>query len=825
MQLTNNRRSTARLLPVLALLVLLLPLPGNSQAGGFWACSALSENLWRCVARAASQAGTSQPVVAADSMARQEPAGAISTAPLSPDDLPAPAAGPLASAPTGYASQQRAAIPLAQPDRFAQCPPVTTQRHDYQATAEPGEINLHAASAQSTADNVYTLQGDAVVQHGTQRVTAERIVYRRDDDEVVASGGVQFTAPGLEVNAETARIQPGRNSGSLQQASYSLPDQHARGSASTLSLEGSSQQHLEDASYTTCPGGSPDWLLSAKQVDLDQAAGNGIARSAKLEFKGVPIAYVPYMSFPLDDRRKSGVLAPAIGQTDETGTDISLPYYWNIAPNYDATIVPRYMSDRGTMIGSEFRYLHENNSGEIRAEYLDSDKRYNDRQRSLVSVNHRGQPLARLETSINASNVSDDEYFVDLGTTIVQTSQTSLERTATATWHGDWWGLGVMVQDFQTIDPAVASIDRPYKQLPRVIVDAAPEERLLGLKFSGHAELISFDHSDGNKVTGKRYDIQPRVSLPVRRAAWYVEPAISVRHTVYDLDNGATGGNDSLERTTPVVSFDAGSFFERNIDWGQAELIQTLEPRVFYLYVPEKNQDDIPVFDTGNYDFNYWTLFQENRFTGPDRMGDANQAAVALTTRILDPVNGKQLLSASLGSLIYFRDRDVTLPGEPVARDNSSDLISEITVNLGKYWNANAEIQWNPHDSQTDRNDFRLQYKAGQRQLVNASYRRRRDSQEQADLSFLWPVSPSWHMVGRWYYSLDQNETIEAIAGLGYESCCWGAQLVGRSYINNAEEDRNTAIFLQLELKGLGTVGSSVDDVLERGILGYQSLS
>ncbi|MGB5442758.1 MAG: LPS assembly protein LptD [Gammaproteobacteria bacterium] len=822
--MTKHRRSSARLLPGLALLVL-LPLPGNSQASGSWACTALSENLWRCVARDASQAGTGQPADATASMAWQDPAAAETTraTPFSADDLPAPAAGPPASAPTGYTSRRTASVQYAQPDRFALCPPVSTQRHDYQAMAEPGRIDLHAATAESTADNVYTLQGNAVVQHGTQRVAAERIVYRRDDDEFTASGGVQFTAPGLEVNAETARIQTGRISGILQQVSYALPDQHAHGSASSLTLEGNSQQHLENASYTTCPGVNPAWLLSAKKVDLDQAAGSGTARAAKIKFKGVPVAYVPYMSFPLDDRRKSGVLAPTVGQTDETGTDISLPYYWNIAPNYDATIVPRHMSDRGTMIGGEFRYLHENNSGEIRAEYLDSDKLYNDRKRSLVSVNHTGQPLARLETSIKASDVSDKQYFEDFGKTIVQTSQTSLERTAQANWHGDWWGLGVMVQNFQTIDPAVASIDRPYKQLPQVVVDAAPEKRLLGLKFSGHAELINFDHSDGNKVTGTRYDIQPRVSLPVHKAAWYVEPAISVRHTVYDLDRTATGGNNNPRRTTPVVSFDAGSFFERNIDWGEAELIQTLEPRLFYLYVPEKNQDDLPVFDTGNYDFNYWTLFEENRFTGPDRMGDANQAALALTSRILDPVNGKQLLSASLGTLVYFRDRKITLPGEPVARDNSSDLIGEVTMNLGKYWNANAEVQWNPHDSQTDRNDFRLQYRPGQRQLVNASYRRRRGIQEQADLSFLWPLSRSWHMVGRWYYSLDQNETIEAIAGLGYESCCWGAQLVGRNYINNDEGERNTAFFLQLELKGLGTLGNSLDQVLERGILGYQS--
>ena len=823
MQLTKNRRLTARLLPGLALLVLLAPVPTDALADGPWQCNSMSDGLWQCVGKIESHEQTGQPAVPTAAQQDPDPASDIN-APPPAADLQQPVIEHTATAPIDFSTPEPTPEPGSEPAsrQWAHCPPVTTRVDSYQAI-HPGEINLQAASAKRSADNVYTLEGNAVITYGSQRVTADRIIYRQDAGEAVASGNVQFTAPGLEVNAETATVQPDRNTGSLHQLSYSLVDQHARGSASLLSLEGREQQHLEDATYTTCPTGNQDWELSAKQIDLDQTDGTGTARGAKLKFKGVPVVYAPYMSFPLDDRRKSGLLAPSYGHTDETGTDITVPFYWNIAPNYDAIIAPRYMSDRGTMISGEVRYLHNNNSGEISAEYLDSDNRFNDEERSLVSIKHRGNPFPRLETSLIASNVSDDQYFEDLGTTLVQTSQTNLERTAAAAYHGDWWNIGIKVQDFQTIDPAVASIDRPYKQLPQIVFDATPDKRLLGLKFSTHAELNSFDHSDSDNVTGKRFDIQPRVSLPIRKAAWYVEPAVSIRHTLYDLDNVATGANDSPDRTTPVVSIDAGSFFERNTRWGNTDLVQTLEPRLFYLYVPDKNQDDIPVFDTGDYDFNYWTLFQENRFTGPDRMGDANQAALALTTRILHPDSGKQLLSASLGSLIYFRDRKVTLPGEPIETDDSSDLIGELTMNLGKHWNADAEVQWNPHDSQTDRNDYRLQYKAGQRQLVNVSYRRRRDSQEQADLSFLWPLGPSWHMVGRWYYSLDDNETIEAIAGLGYESCCWGAQLVGRSFINNDEDDRNTAVFFQVELKGLGTLGTRVDAVLERGILGYSS--
>jgi len=257
--------------------------------------------------------------------------------------------------------------------------------------------------------------------------------------------------------------------------------------------------------------------------------------------------------------------------------------------------------------------------------------------------------------------------------------------------------------------------------------------------------------------------------------------------------------------------------------WGESSYMQTLEPRLFYLYVPYKNQDDLPVFDTGDYDFNYWTLFRENRFSGPDRMGDANQLAMALTSRILDPSSGRQLISASLGSLLYFSNRNVTLPGDPVETDRSSDIIGEVTMALSRHWNADAELHWDPYDSSTERNDYRLQYRRGPRQLVNLSYRQQRDVLEQTDISFLWPLAPEWHLVGRWYYSLRENETIEALGGIGYESCCWALQLLAQSYINNTEGDRNNTVFMQLELKGLGKLGTMVDDALERGIFGYQA--
>jgi LPS-assembly protein len=706
--------------------------------------------------------------------------------------------------------------------RWAMCPPVDYRRVET-PTSETGAIELQADNARSREGNIFTLEGNAIAQMDWKRLQADRITYHQEEGRIDAEGNLLYTSPELLVDGDRGTFFPETDSGDVEQAAYALPDMHARGVASSVELDGRDWQTLKDVSYTTCAINSTDWEIFAKQVDLDQQDGTGTARHAKVELKGVPVLYTPYLSFPLDDRRKSGLLVPKFGTTEETGVDISAPYYWNIAPNRDATIVPRYMSKRGIMLGGEFRYMSRRYNGELTGEYLPSDDDFNNEDRYLIGINHAGNPMPRLETAVRASKVSDDFYFDAFGTNLVETSQANLERTATAAYHGRGWNLGIKAQNFQTIDPTIRDENRPYEQLPTIVFDVAPARRLLGLKFEADAEANNFKHSGDVLVEGSRFDIQPRLSLPVYRPGWYIDPSLSIRYTGYNLDKNTTAGNDNPSRTTPVVSLDAGTFFERTSRWGDTDYVQTLEPRLFYLYVPFDNQDDIPVFDTGEYDFNYWTLFRENRFSGPDRMGDANQLAMALTSRFLNPASGIQQLSVSVGSLLYFRDRKVTLPGEPVETSSSSSIIGELTLGLTRHWSARAETQWNPAESQSELNSVHLQYRKGARQLVNLAYRYRRGIQDQTDISMLWPLGNSWHMVGRWYYSLKDNTTLEALGGLGYESCCWSAQLVGRSYIRSLDT-RQKAIFLQVELKGLGRLVNTVDRALERGILGYKSL-
>ncbi len=777
-----------RPLPTVACLLLLSALASTAGAAQ-WRCGADADGVWGCHDVGEEPDATPAAPGAASRVQEQSPAPQTDRSPAPEDERwklcpPAPAAVPAAAA------------------------------------GDESPINFYADTAESVEQQVFTLRGSAVVIYGAQRLDADSITYNLNDGAVDAKGNLHYSRPGLLVNGDYARLFPDKKRGTLYEADYALPEQHGRGEADVIHLLDAHHQQLDQATYTTCPPGNTDWLLSARQVDLDTEDGVGVAHHARMNLRGVPVLYTPYISFPIDDRRRSGLLIPKIGASQEAGLDVSVPYYWNIAPNYDATLMPRIMSERGVMMNMEFRYLHSKDSGMLRAEYLPSDNKYDNKSRSLVSFEDKGNPMPHLTTRIDASNVSDKDYFQDLGTTLVQSSQSFLKREAEATYRGNRWMLDTRVLNFQTVDPTVAVVNRPYMELPRVRFNAAPSQSLLGLHFNVDSEVTQFEKD--KSVTGTRVDMLPQLSLPFERASWYVKPSAGLRHTVYQLNDQPDGDPKSPQRTTAVADIDAGMFFDRNFQWGGSAYMQTLEPRLYYLYVPYKKQDDIPVFDTGKYDFNFWQLFQENRFSGPDRMGDANQLAVALTTRVLDPESGAQRLRASLGQLVYFRNLKVTLPDEPVVTDNTSDLIGEFGVAFSREWNAATEIQWDPSASRTDRGDILLQYRADKRQLVNLSYRYRRATLNQTDVSFLWPLGHAWHLVGRWNYSLDDSTTLDTLAGFGYESCCWALQLVGRSYVNDVNGDRTNGVYVQVEFKGLTGTGSQVDNLLEHGILGYE---
>jgi LPS-assembly protein len=815
---------------------LIIPPAASAQATP-WRCQADPRGGWQCTPAEAAAADTT-PNAATREAPRASPSAPV---PAPDPTITAPAAAtptPPAPAPESPAAQTAAPpgdarVPAPAPAAAITPRPagVTTNAAEdpygpWALCAPRGAAMLPDDSLQGTdfdADDaeiqqnrIYVLTGDVVMQRAGQRVQADRVRYDQTLDRVDAEGNLRIDQAAMRVTGTQATLQLDSDQGEIRDAEYEIYAQHARGQASAAYQESPVRKRFEDATYTTCDADAEAWRLNARSVVLQQDEGVGTARHAWLQLGAVPVLYTPYISFPIDDRRKSGLLVPSWGNSDNSGAEFALPYYWNIAPHRDATITPRLLSDRGVQMQGEFRYLNPSNSGILGLEYLPSDNEYANEDRSLFRIEHDGRPLPRLRTTLFGTDVSDDDYFEDLGNSLDISSITHLERRAQARYNGNGWTLTGRAQDYQTVD---STASEPYRRLPQLLLTANPYTRPYGLELNLDSEAVRFDHEDF--VDGTRLDLYPKVSLPLGGAAWYVTPATGVRYTAYDLNEPASGTDDP-DRTTPVVSLDSGLFFERNASLFGNGLLQTLEPRAFYLYVPNEDQADLPRFDTSLRDFSFQQMFEDNRFSGADRMGDANQLTLAVTSRLLDPATGTQHASVSLGQILYFRDREVTLSGTaPEEQQSSSNLVGEVDLRLTQSWKTIAGLQWDPHLSRTERSNVRLQYRPNPQHLWNFTYRYRAGIQEQVDTSALWYFTPRWHGVMRWNYSLPDRELLEGLAGLEYESCCWIFRLLGRSYISDIEGERNDAIMFQLELKGLTSFGDPVESLLEDGILGY----
>ena len=579
---------------------------------------------------------------------------------------------------------------------------------------------------------------------------------------------------------------------------------------------------MVNGSYTTCDVDDNSWSLTSPRIKLDRAKDVGEAYHAVLRIKRVPVFYAPYINFPLSDKRKSGFLAPSFGTSDESGTEIFLPYYWNIAPNYDATFTPRFIERRGVQFQNEFRYLSNYHNGIIEAEYLPSDSLFDD-DRSLIRLRHNTNFSRQWRGDLLFAEVSDSEYLEDLGNSLAITSITHLERRADLSYDGNWGNFLTRVQDFQTVDDTIAASNRPYKRLPQLLYSSPRIQSWWNIDQQLRSEWVQFDRDDS--VTAARLDIQPTLSRRFERSWGFFEPRVKLRHTQYQLDDQAAGIDDNLSRTVPISSLDGGLFFDKPFTLGKGAFVHTLEPRLFYLYVPFRDQDDIPLFDTGLNNFRFGQLFNDNRFSGGDRIGDANQLTLALTSRLINDLNGQELATLAIGQIRHFRDREVTLSGGAADTDNTSDFVAQLDINPTNSLTLTGEWQWDPDNEESVLSAASLKYRPAPDRGLNLSYRSRGSALEQTDLSFFWPLSRRWRAVGRWNYSLEENQTLESFAGIEYEQCCWRLSFVRREFINDDDatnDDTNTAFLIQLELKGLTRVGSPVDALLEDGILDYR---
>ncbi|MCP5427028.1 MAG: LPS assembly protein LptD [Chromatiaceae bacterium] len=689
-------------------------------------------------------------------------------------------------------------------------------------------IDADGAVLERSQDQVRLL-GNVQIRNADSLLEADSALYRRTEETLDAEGNVYFEQPGLRLSAAQAHFDLASNQGELEQVSYRLSDRGAHGDAETAAIESRDLSHYKQINYTTCKPGQSGWSLEANELDIDKASGLGTAHHAKLRFKGVPFIYLPYATFPIDDRRMSGFLFPTVGSGDRTGADLTVPYYFNIAPNMDATLTPRIMSKRGLLLGGEYRYLQERHDGKVRAEILPDDRAVKDdkaRTRGALSILSGGRPAPGWSYETDINYVSDNDYLDDLGDSLAVTSTQHLERLGQVRYAGSGWSLLGRTQYYQTVDESIDSSDRPYSRLPQFLFELSRPKQAYGLSYQLESEFVNFGHSDNDNVIGQRFDLQPSVSLPLSRRWGYLIPKASLRYTSYNLENQIAGEDDTPDRLLPTFSLDAALFFERNGNWFGNAIVHTLEPRLFYLATPFEAQDELPNFDTSNVTFSFPSLFKENRFSGSDKIGDANQLTAALTSRILSDSTGAELLRASIGQIYYFRDREVQLTSRAAAdEESSSSVVAELATGVIQNWRFGAGIQWDPHrsDRNVDNGLFSMRYNDNNERVFNAFYNYTRDRVEQTDLSGRWPIANRWSVVGRWTYSRLFDETIQAIAGIEYDNCCWRIRLIGQQLLTDYDNDPVNSVLLQFQLKGLGGWGDANDEFLETNISGYQA--
>jgi LPS-assembly protein len=675
-------------------------------------------------------------------------------------------------------------------------------------TADHAEIQRSGAG--EVSGNVRLRQNDAAL-------LADKVNFNTEDMNFSLSGNVRLISPALSLTGRDANFLSGKRRVLFDDSEFILPG-IGRGSAGKLDAPEKGVIELDDVAFTTCPPGNDDWLLEADRISLDRERGSGRARHARFRFKGVPILYTPSFSFPLSNARKSGVLFPKVGSSSRTGTEIEVPIYFNLAPNYDFTFSPNWMSRRGVLLQEEFRYLSQINRGKLELNYLPHD-RVTGSNRIHSKVYHQTRWQSGWWATLDASEVSDSGYFEDLGGNTSLTSQTQLERNLQLEYHGPNWSMLARVQNFQTLDESIADTQRPYTRAPQLLARAYWPDTALGLDLALDSELVHFERDVG--VIGTRLNVAPQVSLPIGTPGMYLTPALEWEFTGYSLDNLQPGEDDNPTRNTPIFSVDSGLVLERHIG-GDRPLISTLEPRLQYVYVPYRRQDSLPIFDTGLPDVNLVQLFRRDRYAGPDRVGDTNNVAMGLTTRLLDQDSGRQYLAATLGGKYYFEDQKVTLPGNLPSAINASDVFAELNFGFFNRWNLGLAHQWQPSERITQKNVLRVQYKPSDGRVINLGYRMQREELEQTDLSFSWPVAKNWNAVGRWNYSVKDNKTLDNLVGLEYESCCWAIRVVTRRYIAARTGEQDSSIMLQFNFKGLSSLGSQAEKTLSKSIAGYE---
>lgn len=719
-----------------------------------------------------------------------------------------------------------------------------------------GESSSLVANQASLANDIATARGNVHFERNGQALEAPFVRYNRKTTKAAAHGGLKYRRKGLYLTADKGNVNVNQRTGTFANTRYSVLTSGARGQASHVSSLGDHQYRLRDADYSTCAGPTKAWLLSARRIDIDRASGRGVAHDATLKIYGVPVLYTPYINFPTDNRRHTGFLAPAIGSSGDRGFEIAAPYYINLAPNYDATIVPHVMAKRGFQLGGQFRYKTRHHKGELDGQLLPYDTHYGN-ERDLEHFQHIGQLTPHIGIQANYSRVSDDDYFDDLSNDLAHTSTSHLDRSFELTAVQPGVRFSLLAQDFQTLDHDFNGLggrfdNDPYQRMPQarlaMLTPTTP------FQVGVNAEFTNFRRDDS--VNAYRTDVRPRLVWGVDHGGWYANSEAAYRVTHYDLRDLKYAANDryfqpdrdSINREIPSFEADAGLRFSRTYANGW---IQTLEPRMQYRLVGYQDQSDIPIFDAGSATLNYDQLFANNRYTGLDRIGDANQLTLGVSSRFVSPDTGRTVASFNLGRVTSFRDLRVGLPNSGVTGygRHGSDYVAGGMVSPSDLFTGRATVAYDSHQSHIDRAIATASFGPRDGYRLDLGYRYYRDYRPARDITRLdddhhhhhdyettlipgqfetlsqaaigirAPIGSRVDVIGRWNYSFKRSQNIETLAGLEYRpSCCYAARVAWRHYVANDDGSHDNAIMFQFVLRGLGRFGQSVSSFVREDL-------
>jgi len=707
-------------------------------------------------------------------------------------------------------------------------PPLRPPQQAFRLGTDRDAIFLRADRLEGTSQKLIEASGNVELRTRRQTVVADWLRYDVDTDEMWGKGNVTLRQGIDWITGPEAKFKRDTEIGFFTEPEFHVGENASRGTAKEIRFNGPNRYDIKDASYTTCVAGNDDWYLRAVDVDLDRSRLVGTARDATIYFKGAPILYSPYLSFPLSNERKSGFLTPVLGTNSARGIEMSLPYYLNLAPNYDATLTPRYMTKRGLQLNGQFRYLFPDIAGEMDAEGLQDRVTDTGRYGLLWKHNQTFSAVPGLAAYLNLQKVSDDTYFADLSDRLTITSQTNLPREGGVAYGRGPFGILVRMQTFQTLQDPNNPITPPYFREPQIVATLNPVE-WAGLDFAGNGEYVRFRQPA--LINADRTVLYPTVAWTRRGNAWFFTAKTGLHLSAYSLDD-PSAPDKNLTRSVPISSLDSGLVFERDTSFFGREFLQTLEPRAYYVYIPFRDQTKIPVFDTAIDDFNFSQLFTENRYLGSDRIGDANQITLAVTSRLLDPQSGEERLRFALGQRYYFNSQRVTLTESPRSA-NSSDVLFSGEGKLSDTFTAAMTYEVNVNHRETQEFDIGVRWQPASGKVLNASYRYNRETIDpttgslttlkQIDLAGQWPIG-DWSLIGRWNYSVVDGKTLEGVIGAEYNGGCWAFRVVAQRLITNVQQ-ASSSVFVQFELNGLARLGTNPIDVLRRSVPGYQPVN